>query len=162
VNRACRRRRFLRINLILSIRRNAGCGQHDWKKRRRCRRGLVQFAPFQSATPLEYLVRVHTVSASHQRNTRTRLECQFRDPPLLRHRSEPARAPNSPRFLFISHDGIVVLKPQVMPEGRSGRLHRFRRGSFSNSSRASLKPRWPGKAISSSARFELRSGQPRY
>ena len=30
--------------------------------------------------------------------------------------------PSSSRFLLITHDDIVVLKPDVMPEGNSGRL----------------------------------------
>ncbi|MGB6745586.1 MAG: hypothetical protein WBE38_18205, partial [Terracidiphilus sp.] len=62
------------------------------------------------------------MSTSHQRNTRTRLESQFRNPPLLRDRSEPAWAATRSHFHPINHDNIVVLKAQVMPEGKTGRL----------------------------------------
>ena len=124
MNRAARRRLFLRINLACRAGDVTGSRQHDGKKRCRCRRRLVQFAPLQCTTPLEYLVRVHTVSTSHQRNTRTGLQCQLRYPPLLRHRSPSARPTPSSHFLLITHDDIVVLKPEVMPEGNSGRLLR--------------------------------------
>jgi hypothetical protein len=70
MNRAAWRWLFLRINLAWNIGRDAGSGQHDWKERRLCHILLGQFASLQSPTPLEYLVRVHTVSMSHQRNTR--------------------------------------------------------------------------------------------
>ena len=79
-------------------------------------------SPRFSATPLEHLVRVHPVRTSHQRHTRTGLKGQLRNPPLLRRRSEPARAAPGSCFLLINHDDIVVLKPELMPEGNSGRL----------------------------------------
>jgi hypothetical protein len=82
----------------------------------------VQFAPLQSAAPLEHLVRVYTVSTSHQRNTSTRLQYQLRNAPLLRHHSTPAGSMPSSHFLLISHDRIVVLQARLMPEENSGRL----------------------------------------
>jgi hypothetical protein len=79
-------------------------------------------SPRFSATPLEHLVRVHTVGTSNQRHTRTRLKCKLRNPPLLRRRSEPARAAPGSCFLLINHEHIVALKPELMPEGNLGRL----------------------------------------
>jgi hypothetical protein len=84
--------------------------------------------PAQCTAPLEHLVRVHTVSTSHQRNTRTGLQCQLRNPPLLRHRPESARAATRPRFHPINHDDILALKPDTMPEGKTGRLRVACRG----------------------------------
>jgi hypothetical protein len=93
VNRTACYRLLPGINLAWSVGWDAGSRQHDWKERRRCSVRLSQFASLKSPTPLEHLVRVHTVSTSHQRNTRTGLQCQLRNPPLLRHRSPPANRP---------------------------------------------------------------------
>ena len=88
--RAARCRLCLRANLSCIADRFTGTRQRHRKERRRCRRGLAQFAPLQCAAPLEHLVRVHTVRTSHQRHTRAGLECQLCNPPLLRHRPPPA------------------------------------------------------------------------
>jgi hypothetical protein len=45
--------------------------------------GFDQFAPLQLTAPPEYLVGVQSVSPRYQRHTRSRLERQLRDPPLL-------------------------------------------------------------------------------
>ena len=122
MNRTARCRLFLRANLACIAGRFTGSRHHDWKQRRRSRHGLAQFAPLQCATPLENLVRVHTVRTSHQCHTGTGFKRQFRYLPLLRHRSKSAWAAPSYRSLLINHDDIVALKPEVMPEGNSGRL----------------------------------------
>ena len=58
---------------------------------------------------------------SIQRYARTWLECQFRNSPLLRHRSPTAKPAPSSHFLLIIDDGMVAFnKPEVMPEGISG------------------------------------------
>ena len=113
-----------------------GRGHHNRKKRCRWRSSLAQFAPFQRTTPLEYLVRVHTVSPCHESHTRTRLQGQLRNPPLLRHRSPSANRPCRTYLTIITHDDIVVLKPAVMPEGNSGRLHTHANLGDSSSHRA--------------------------
>jgi hypothetical protein len=133
VNRANRCRPFLDISPVRTADCLSGSSHHDRKKRRRCHRGLAQLAPFKSTTPLEHLVRDHAVCTSHKRSARTWLQCQLRTPPLLRHRSEPASATTGLRFDPMNHDDIVAFKPEVRPEGRSGRL-RPRRANIDLSS----------------------------
>jgi hypothetical protein len=58
----------------------------------------------------------------HECHTRTRLQGQLRNVPLLRQSSPSANRPWSTYLPLITHDDIVVLKPGVMPEGDSGRL----------------------------------------
>ncbi len=120
VNRAARCRLALHGNSSSSVGRLTGSREHDWKQRRRCRRRLVQFAPLQRTTPLEHLVRVHTVRTSHQRHTRTGLKGQLRNPPLLRYGPPPADRSYPTCFLCNTHDGIVRLPPNPTPEGNSG------------------------------------------
>ena len=88
--RAARRHLFIRINSACRAGHLTGARHNDMKERRRCRQRLAQFAPLQRTTPLEQLIRVHTLRTSPQRHTPARLECQVRNPPLLRYTPPPA------------------------------------------------------------------------
>jgi hypothetical protein len=139
VNRAVRYRPFLGISLACSAAITTGRSDVDAAE------GSLSSPRFRARRHLNTWF-VHTVSTSHQRNTRTGLKCQLCNPPLLRHSSEPARVATGPRFHPINHDDIVVLKPDVAPEGRSGRLHLSNSGGIGI---VSLSPRSakPGTAL---------------
>jgi hypothetical protein len=68
----------------------------DRKQSCRCYRGIYQLTALERPPPLEHLVRVQPVSPCYLRHTRTRLECQFRNPPLLCNRPPSASARSVP------------------------------------------------------------------
>ena len=92
------------------------------KQSRGGRSGLRHLASLEGASPLEHLVRVHSVRPRHQRHACAWLQRQLYDPPLLCNRSPPANTTFRPRSLCLHHDAIVRLNFDSVPEGKTGRL----------------------------------------
>jgi hypothetical protein len=94
----------------------------DRKQSRGWRSRLRQLATPEGTSPCKYLVGVHPMCPCHQSHTRTWLQRQLYNPPLLCNRTKSAGATSRPCFLCVNHDDIVGPNPHPVPEGNLGRL----------------------------------------
>jgi hypothetical protein len=92
----------------------------DRKQSRRWTNRLRKLATPEGTSPCKYLVGVYPMCPCHQSHTRTRLQRQLDNPPLLCNRTKSASTPIP--TLCLNHEYIVRLKPAGMPDGKTTRL----------------------------------------